>query len=289
MTDLALPLAPADDPLERARLHIESRLFEPLTLTELAAAAGLSAYHFSRQFGARFGASPMAYVRAMRMAAAAAQLCGQTPPPLVDLAFDSQEGFTRAFKRAFGVPPGRYRRAGVHPMETLLMSTAATAPAVNLTQAADPVRKGPLRIAGLAGQFDDTNKAGIPALWERFAPRLPFDGQAGYETYGVCAAGAGAEPGSMRYMAGVALRADAAPPEGLEVIVLAPQTYLVFHQTLDAGPLQPQMLAAARAIWGDLVPKSGHRLAQAPDLEFYPADFEPNRAGWVEWWVPVEG
>src|SRR5258708_33409624 len=110
MTDLASSRAAAD-PLERARLHIDARLFEPLTLADLADAAGLSAYHFTRQFGARFGDSPMAYVRARRLAAAADRLCGEGSPALIDLAFDwgfdSQEGFTRAFKRVFGLPPGR--------------------------------------------------------------------------------------------------------------------------------------------------------------------------------------
>jgi AraC family transcriptional regulator len=120
MTDLALATMPTDDPLERARRLVEESLFEPLTLTGLADAAGLSAYHFTRQFGARFGASPMAYVRARRLVAAADRLCGDASPTLIELAFDcgfdSQEGFTRAFKRAFGVPPGRYRRAGARPI-----------------------------------------------------------------------------------------------------------------------------------------------------------------------------
>ena len=123
MSDLALAETPlTDDPLERARRLVDDRLFEPLTLTGLADAAGLSAYHFTRQFGARFGASPMAYVRARRLASAAERLCAEPSPTLIDLAFDcgfdSQEGFTRAFKRLFGVPPGRYRRAGApipHP------------------------------------------------------------------------------------------------------------------------------------------------------------------------------
>lgn len=49
------------------------------------------------------------------------------------------------------------------------------------------------------------------------------------------------------------------------------------------------MQAAAKQIWGDLLPKSGRRLAQAPDLEVYPIDFAPDRPGLaIEWWVPVE-
>src|SRR5579871_6878404 len=103
-----------DDPLERARAFVGTSGAEPLSLESLAAVAGLSAYHFARQFTARFGVSPVAYVREQRMALAATRLAETKPPALVELAFDlgfeSQEGFTRAFKRAHGVSPGRYRR-----------------------------------------------------------------------------------------------------------------------------------------------------------------------------------
>ena len=293
MTDLA-PSHAAADPLERARLHIEASLFEPLSLAQLADAAGLSAYHFTRQFGARFGQSPMAYVRARRLTAAADRLCGPASPSLINLAFDcgfdSQEGFTRAFKRVFGIPPGLYRRASARtsPPEIFVMSES-TGARIQLSQAPQPVRKGRLRIAGFGADFTETDKAGIPKLWDRLIARMPLEGGLG-ETFGVCsAAPPGSEPGCMRYMAGVHLADDAPAPEGLEIVDLAPQTYLVFRQVMDGGPLQPQMLAAAKEIWGDRLPKSGHRLAEAPDLEFYPADSTPDQAGaWVEWWVPVE-
>ncbi len=293
MTDLAPGPAVLVDPLERARRHIDARLFEPLSLAQLAEAAGLSAYHFTRQFGARFGQSPMAYVRALRLTAAADRLCGPASPSLIDLAFDcgfdSQEGFTRAFKRVFGIPPGLYRRASARtsPSEIFVMSDSPES-RTQLSQAPQPVRKGRLRIAGFAADFNETDKAGIPKLWDRLIERMPFEGGLG-ETFGVCSAAAqGSDPGAMRYLAGVHLSADAPAPAGLEIVDLAPQTYLIFRQVMDGGPLQPQMLAAAREIWGERVPKSGHKLAQAPDLEFYPADSTPDQAGaWVEWWVPV--
>jgi AraC family transcriptional regulator len=130
MTEASI-IAPAADPLERARLHIEAGLFEPLSLGQLAEAAGLSAYHFTRQFGARFGTSPMAYVRARRLSAAADRLCGGAAPSLIDLAFDcgfdSQEGFTRAFKRVFGIPPGLYRRASARTSPTARTSASSSA------------------------------------------------------------------------------------------------------------------------------------------------------------------
>lgn len=291
MAGLALDPPHVADPLERARRHIEANLFEPLNLTGLAEAAGLSTYHFVRQFGARYGESPMAHVRTQRLAVAAARLAGHPPPALIELAFDcgfdSQEGFTRAFKRAYGVTPGRYRRAGAPFLQMETSMATDTLPKVEITQAPAPARKGAMRIAGLARQFDETTKSGIPDLWGQLIPHLPLAGQVGGETYGLCMAAP--EAGAMRYAAAVRIAPDAPAPEGMEVFDLAPQTYLVFRQQIDGPDLHPQMQAAAREIWGERIPKSGARLVQAPDLEFYPADFQPGAPGaWVEWWIPVE-
>jgi AraC family transcriptional regulator len=283
-------IALQDDPLVRAREHIDTHLFEPLSLTALASEARLSAFHFSRAFGARFGFSPMAYVRTRRLATAAERLAAKSAPPLIELAFDcgfdSQEAFTRAFKRVFGVPPGRYRQGEKSPADPL--SLPAEHAEIALDEAGAQLKPG-IRVAGLRGLFNLENNAGIPRLWERLQRRLPLPGQGGRETYGVCAAApTRAQPG-LFYTAGVALAPDARKPAGLQVTELEPHTYLVFHQTMTGGPVHPQMRAAVRKIWGELLPNCRRTLASAPDIEFYPEDFRPDREGaWVEWWVPVE-
>ncbi|WP_309604932.1 helix-turn-helix domain-containing protein [Phenylobacterium sp.] len=283
---------PKTDPMDRARRHIEDNLDSRLDLNVVADAAGLSPYHFSRLFTARYGLSPIAYVRVRRLEAAAGQLRSGPRTRLIDLAldwgFDSQEGFTRAFTRTFGIAPGRYRD-GVRPPRTeqLVMRTEGL-PATNLTQAPAPAKKPALRIAGLGQDFDETTVAGIPALWDQFGPRLPLPGQVGRGTFGVCCARPDGQ--GLHYIAGVALAADAEPPPGCEVIELPARSYLVFRQVLDGGPLHPQMQSAVREIWGDRVPNCGLSLVRAPDLEVYPDLFQPDRPGaWVEWWIPVEG
>jgi AraC family transcriptional regulator len=286
------PAAPTlvHDPLERVRAHIEAHCFEPLTPASLARIAGLSVYHFSRQFTARFDASPMAYVRLRRLIAAAERLADEPAPSLVDLAldcgFDSQEGFTRAFKRVHGAPPGRYRKGMSAHLERLRIAMPDHAP--TLTQSPAPVMKPALRIAGVAREFDETNKAEIPALWMRLVPHLPLKGQTSNESFGVCRALNDPAKSGLTYLAGVGVAADAPAPPGLEVIELPARPYLVFRQEIGAEGLHDQMQAAVKAIWGELAPKSGYKLAQAPDLEYYPPDFQPNKAGWVEWWIPVE-
>ena len=278
------------DPLERARAFVEANDSEALSLETLAGVAGLSPYHFARQFTARYGLTPMAFVRARRLGLAAKLLASPDPPTLVNLAFDagfeSQEGFTRAFKRAFGVSPGRYRRGVAAPMEAAAMSDAAAA--ARVTRDPDPVRKRAFRIAGVAAVFDETNKAGIPLLWRQLGPRLPLPGQVGGGTFGVgCATDATAE-GCFRYFASVAIAPHAPIPDGLEAFEVPEQTYLVFRLDTDASDLHTQMQAALRQIWGELAPKSGHKLARGPDLEVYPPGFQPDRPSRIEWWIPVE-
>ena len=277
--------------LDRALAHLEAHLFAPLSVGELAEAAGLSPYHFSRVFSARFGVSVMAHVRARRMQLASLRLSGRDPPTLFDLAFDcgfdSIEGFTRAFKRSFGVSPGRYRRhhSGRNPMDAPLAKGFASK--IDLGPTEGPARKPPMRLAGLSGVFTDDNKHEIPRLWAQLVPRLPAPGQASGETFGMACASDVAE--GFSYMAAIRLRDDAPCPPGMELKELPAQSYLTFRLTVDGGPLHPQMQAAMREIWGERLPASGLVLAQVPDLEYYPENFEPGRAGaTVEFWIPVE-
>jgi AraC family transcriptional regulator len=291
MADALTAAVDLDDPLERARAFGDAQAFEPITLAALAGVAGLSTYHFVRQFTARFGTSPMAYVREQRMALAASRLADDKPPALVELAFDlgfeSQEGFTRAFKRAHGVSPGRYRRNPQSTREEIAaMSDAGSQSRLSMQPA--PVRKPGFRVAGVCGVFDEATRAQIPTLWPRLIGRLPLQGQVGDDaSFGVCWPAEG-EEGCFHYLAAVPIAADAPAPEGMEVVDIPAQTYLVFRQETDGSPLHPQMAAAVKEIWGERLPKSGRKLANGPDIEAYPPRFEPDQPSHVEWWIPVE-
>ena len=85
------------------------------------------------------------------------------------------------------------------------------------------------------------------------------------------------------------MAASAAPlPEGFERVALAAQSYAIFRILLDGSELHPQMQAAMPVIWGEMLPKSGRKVATAPDFELYPAGFAPNRQGaYVDIWIPV--
>jgi AraC family transcriptional regulator len=98
--------------LEPVRERVHERLRERVTLTELAADAGVHPAHLARSFRRRYGLGVGEYVRRTRLDWAAAQLTS-TDTPLATLAADAgfadQSHFTRAFKRHTGLTPGRYR------------------------------------------------------------------------------------------------------------------------------------------------------------------------------------
>lgn len=93
---------------------LESHLDQPLSLDNVAIKAGYSKWHLQRMFINITGHAIGAYIRARRLtkAAVALRLTGR---PILDIAlqyrFDSQQTFTRAFKKQFNQTPAGYRRA----------------------------------------------------------------------------------------------------------------------------------------------------------------------------------
>jgi AraC-like DNA-binding protein len=97
-----------------ARDLADARYFEPLSMDDLAAAAGLSRAHFSREFRRAFGESPHAYLLTRRLERAAA-LLRTTDRSVADICLSvglrSVGSFTTSFTRTYGVPPTAYRAA----------------------------------------------------------------------------------------------------------------------------------------------------------------------------------
>ena len=98
--------------LKRAVDFIDTYLAASIGVADIAAAIGISQFHFSRAFRQTTGMAPYCYLLARRVEAAKSLLIsGETP--LAEVAaqcgFQSGSQFSRMFKRATGATPSSYR------------------------------------------------------------------------------------------------------------------------------------------------------------------------------------
>src|ERR1700740_1847406 len=91
--------------LLKAKDLADARYFEPLSVSDLADAAGLSRAHFSREFRRAYGESPHAYLLTRRLERAAALLRG-TDHSVASICFSvglqSVGSFTPRLTRTYG-------------------------------------------------------------------------------------------------------------------------------------------------------------------------------------------
>jgi len=92
---------------------IEVNLDHEITLAQVAKAADISQWHFQRIFKALTNETLKTYIRSRRLANALDKLL-DPDIRIIDIAFEagfeSQESFTRAFKKVYEMPPNTFRK-----------------------------------------------------------------------------------------------------------------------------------------------------------------------------------
>ena len=98
--------------LKRVFGHVQVNLAQPITLSDMAKAAGLTPMHFARQFRVATGIRPHEYLLRQRVEKAR-ELLRESGNTLVEVAlsvgFQTQAHFTTVFKRFTGETPHRWR------------------------------------------------------------------------------------------------------------------------------------------------------------------------------------
>ncbi|WP_242392544.1 helix-turn-helix domain-containing protein [Anaeromyxobacter oryzisoli] len=106
--------------IRRAVELADAHVAEALTVPDLARAAGMSPFHFSREFKRETGWPPGAYLRRARLERAKRLLAADDRPVTqvaLECGFCSASHLATSFTRAFNLPPSRYRamlRRGHH-------------------------------------------------------------------------------------------------------------------------------------------------------------------------------
>jgi len=230
----------------RAQTFIEAHLTEKIAMKQLADAAGYSVWHTARMFKELTGKSPFEYIRSRRLAGAALRLRDGGERVLdvaLDFTFDSNEGFTRAFTREFGVSPGAYARKAppislFMPENVVTLYRAMNEGSVNAMEMektrtifAQVMERPPRRLLLRRGvkathYFEYCEEVGCD-IWGV----LTSVKEALYEPVGLWLPKHMILPGTSLYVQGVEVPADYTKeaPEGFEIVDLPAATYMVFQ------------------------------------------------------------
>ena len=99
--------------VQKMQDYIEANLAEKITLSALANTCSLSPWYAHRLFREYTGYAPAEYIRRIRLAKSALRLKKENIK-IIDVAFDlgfsSVDGYTRAFRKEFGINPGEYAK-----------------------------------------------------------------------------------------------------------------------------------------------------------------------------------
>jgi AraC family transcriptional regulator len=276
---------------------IESNLDKPLSGELVSGHVGFSVYHFHRMFSAMVGESVAEYIRKRRLSEAA-QMLRSTDKPLLDLAFqygfESQEVFTRAFKKMFGITPGRYRSLReLTPYPEKLKATMEMLGHLQggITMEPRIITRDAERVVGMGGSFQQGDSQSIGKLWDRFLLQMDsiVGGKQPYAV-GVCAPNHPAIPlkngDQMVYIAGVPVGdAVISPPPDMVACELSAGRYAVFTHK---GPIS-EIGHTLNYIWGTWLAKGEFEHRDAPDFELYDDRFSPTSAdSEFDFYVPIK-
>lgn len=99
--------------VQKMQDYINDNLDKNITLYELAKCSNYSPWYCAKIFKEYIGKSPFEYIRLIRLSKAALELRDndrRVVDVALDFLFDSHEGFTRAFKKQFGITPKKYKK-----------------------------------------------------------------------------------------------------------------------------------------------------------------------------------
>jgi transcriptional regulator GlxA family with amidase domain len=108
-----------DPGIAAALSQIHTNPQQPWTVQQLGEVAGMSRTVFKRQFASLLGKPPMRYLIDWRLTHGA-RVLRETTAPLAAIAhqvgYSSEYAFANAFRRKFGVAPGRFRDQSTRPL-----------------------------------------------------------------------------------------------------------------------------------------------------------------------------
>ncbi|GGO06812.1 AraC family transcriptional regulator [Saccharibacillus kuerlensis] len=289
--------------IQRTLDHIEDHLKEPLTAEELAALAGFSLYHFYKVFQSRTGLPVMDYIRRRRLAYAAADLTsGRTLLDIaLDYGFETHAGFTKAFRKTYGLTPEQYRihATGRVPERVDLAKLSNYNMTGGMMMRPTIVIRPEFKLVGYAleTRMHGENFTEIPAFWNRYIEEQW--GRKLYEQvkplhnaeYGACIM-LPDKPDHFLYVIGFEVETFDNVPEGVHQAIIPASTYAVFTSPKAdraEGAFSSAIQGMTTYVYNEWFPSSGYAYSTGGvDFELYDERSSGDRDLQMDLYVPIE-
>ncbi len=270
--------------VQRGIEYIEENLEFDIQASDVARHAGISHWHFQRIFKALTNETLKTYIRSRRFSKSLKKLA-TTQERVLDIAlaagFDTQESFTRAFKKAFSVTPAHYRKhAGAFSFMQKISFDADYLNHINANLSLEPeIQEQPaMHVVGMRTRYFgvDSEKNNIaeklPQLWLAFLPHLEsVPNRIPGGCYGVVSQ-APERADELEYWAAVPVTHVDSLPNGLLSLYIPAARYARFaHRGLVAN-----VNMTVNYIYSSWLLRSGMQHSYGCDLEFYGAEYDAN-------------
>ncbi len=263
--------------VQRGIDYVEANLDNDIALAAVAKHANISQWHFQRIFKALTNETLKTYIRSRRLAKALERLL-HTDARIIDIGmqagYDTHEGFTRAFKKAFRMTPEQYRSVGVeHRFLKKLEFDDKYLRHINQNVSLAPtlVTHPQRHFVGIETRFYsvDSQKNNIaerlPPLWQAFLARLPEFAMPDLDTcYGIVRP-TPQNTELLEYIAAVKVSNNYSVPQNMSHVQLPPATYATFAHCGAVADLNHTV----SYIYSTWLTQSGREHTYGPDLEIY--------------------
>ena len=276
---------------------IETNLDDDITLAQVANAADISQWHFQRIFKALTNETLKTYIRSRRLANALDKLL-DPDKRIIDIAFEagfeSQESFTRAFKKVYEMTPNAFRKLA---NKNLFLKKVQFDVAYlqnlkhNISLEPEIYVQPKLDLVGLRTVFYsvDSEKNNIaeklPPLWNAFLTKLiEVNGEVPDMCYGIIRQTA-EKTDRLEYFAAVERSALKHLPAELVDLAVPESTYAKFACKGEVGNLDDTVNYA----YSSWLLGSEKRHTYGADIEYYGPEYDADsKASTIYYAIPIE-
>ncbi|RIW27657.1 AraC family transcriptional regulator [Bacillus salacetis] len=270
--------------------HIEDHLQNTIEVEELAQFTYSSKFHFQRMFSMLTGFTVAEYIRKRRLTLAAQELSNMDAK-VIDVAlrygYETPESFSKAFKKAHGIPPSQVRGKGVS-----LKAFPRISFQIQLKGEKEMnyriVEKESFKVTGIGKRISMSNGENhkeIPKLWDevngRGLDREIVEAAGANDLLGICMEFDHASE-KFTYFIG----AETVKGQGeFDVKEIPSATYAVFE---SIGAMPHAIQDVWQRIFSEWFPSTGYEHGGGPEFELYPPGDVNSEDYRCEVWIPIK-